>query len=363
LLGVSNGVYAAAGDIVVTVTPISTGSTYSRPSSNSNDTGSVAILGFTVLVESISGNTINSVNFEGATEVKTLNGELATGKTAPYLFAEYTDSKTKCSSVSTNPVAVTCALGQYRAGEKRTFKLYFAAPQEALIPNEVPPTVNAFLTGRVLHAEGPNGGNSQNNSISYWADVSVQIGEATGKGLKSLVKKDGSKFFTGYNGVPGYSFPDEFGNLKKDEFASTITVPSAAVITSAAVNEDPYTCGSTNFRSCYRVNLQIVDPSDNKTFNFSPNYLSFLLRMDSSNILTNNIRSVTLIYKYTNANGEEATHIVGDCASPKTPRADGLPCIAATKDYKSVKRTDDPSLLGVFEWLLISYKNGIMEFE
>jgi hypothetical protein len=150
----------------------------------------------------------------------------------------------------------------------------------------------------------------------------------------------------------------------RDDFATTLTVPSAVKLTKTTLTEATLTCASTNFTKCASLDLQIVDVENTTSaFNFSPNYLTIVLRMDKENILTNNIRSVVLTYKYFDADNVEQTHIIGDCANATTPRADGLPCIAASKYYRTVKKTDDPALLGDFEWSLISLKNGRFNIE
>jgi hypothetical protein len=53
------------------------------------------------------------------------------------------------------------------------------------------------------------------------------------------------------------------------------------------------------------------------------------------------------------------TVFVGSCASPTTPRSDGVPCIAKRTYYKSSRTPGwTPELDGDFEWTLINLGNG-----
>lgn len=84
-----------------------------------------------------------------------------------------------------------------------------------------------------------------------------------------------------------------------------------------------------------------------------------MLRVDKSNIRPGSkIERVLIQYEDEGAN----RHNVGLCASPITPRADGIPCISARKHYKNRQVTGwTPDLDGDFEWALISLRNGRFE--
>jgi hypothetical protein len=57
--------------------------------------------------------------------------------------------------------------------------------------------------------------------------------------------------------------------------------------------------------------------------------------------------------------GSGAPVLVGDCASPTTPRADDVPCIAKRTFYKNSRTPGwTPELDGDFEWWLLNLKNG-----
>ena len=176
------------------------------------------------------------------------------------------------------------------------------------------------------------------NSIQPWTAAAVTLGTANPTLVKSAVPKGGASLFTGAGGT----------STGTDPFATSVTVPAGATFTTAQIQESPDSIDCTNnFTSCFRADVTIPGT-------FAP-YITIVLRQDASTIL-NGVKIESVLIHYT---GDSGTVFVGDCASPTTPRSDGLPCVAKRTYYKSNKTPGwTAELDGDFEWTLLNIRNG-----
>ncbi|MBA2547433.1 MAG: hypothetical protein H0V16_03105 [Burkholderiaceae bacterium] len=366
LFGFCAGAFAAAGVTLTTVDALSPVVTYSRPANPPRIAALTTFVGAGVTVANTSGNTINNVVFEAKVEVADPHEIVS--------FSSVDGATCQVTSLSGNPLTITCELGQLRARESRRFTLFFTAPMQDGVSPLPDGSDYVGLSGRVTTAEGPNAGKSPNDSVDYWPlssavpapfacpgpslenpsstthwCVRVDLGTPSTSQVKSAVSKSGGMLFTGEGGVTGL--------IVGDAFTTSVSVPSSQIITKATVVEDPLsTC--TNFLTCYSSNIQIIDAATAGTpADFSPAYLTIVLRMDAANIKKGtNINSVTIMY-YDGVTRQP----VGDCGSATTPLGNGKPCIAKRTAYKSNYRLN-PDLQGDFEWEIINTKNGVFEF-
>jgi hypothetical protein len=338
LVGASSGAMAAAGMITTTVAPLSNNVTYSKDATSKAPALNTYI-GYAVAMSNTSGNTINNVTFQGTVYTTATDEQIAFGSS---------DGAT-CNTVSApvdpdhpNAITIQCAIGQFTNGASVSFAVFFKAP---IIGDSSPPpgTDLVSFSGVAITAEGFNGGNSWPNSIDAWGPAEqVTLGTSNPTNVKSAVQKSGGSLFTG-EGV----------SLSSDPFTTTVTVPPEATYTTATINETTLpACGAGNFVVCWSSELTIPGT-------FSP-YLAIVLREDASNIIKGTkIGSVVIKYTYTDEQNVEKTVIVQDCASPTTPRSDGLPCIASRTYYKTKNVPGwTPDLDGDFEWTIITAKNG-----
>ena len=331
--------FAGAGSITTVVTPLTTQVTYSADATTAPVRPAlVTTVGYTVRISNSGGNTINSVRFTGATSV-TDTAERAT-------FGSV-DGITTCQ---TTPTSVDCAIGQLNAGESApTFAVFFNAPvKDAVTPIPDGVITNCRATdcvafsGITYYAEGKHGPKSEpQNSTESWTAGLVTLGTFNPMGVKSAVPKAGGTYFTGDGGV----------STGTDVFTSSVTIPTAVTYTTAEIVESLLTLlinpNCSNFYSCYRSDVTIPGA-------FSP-YLKIVLRADASNIKPGTHINSVLI-RYSDVTG---MYIVLDCASPTTPRIDGLPCIAKRVFYRDSSVPGwTLELDGDFEWTLLNTKNG-----
>jgi hypothetical protein len=337
LLGAS-GAMAAAGEVTTIVTPVSTNVTYSSAAS-----GGVpplnTFVGYTVSMVNASGNTINKVSFEGTIFPTDLQ-EMVTFSSA---------EGASCSVVAAAPTApanavtIQCAFGQFSNGASASFALFFKAPvQDTISPLPAGSDLVTF-SGRTITAEGSNGGNSPNNSIDAWTTGAVTLGTNNPTLVKTAVPKSGGSFFTGVGGI----------SLSTDPIATTVTLPTlAAAFTTATIQEGPAAGNCNVFVTCFGTRLTIPGT-------FTP-FLTTVVRLDAANIKSGSkIGSVTIVY----TSDDGTVHAVGACASPTTPRADGIPCLASSKYYKNKSVPGwTPALDGDYEFTTISIGNGVIQF-
>jgi hypothetical protein len=324
-LGAQSSALGGAGTLTTVVTPLTLTDavTYSDSA-----TGLVAYVGYKVAIANTGGNTVNNIVFTGAATVE------GSGDKAVFDSAQ----GAACATTTSEPSSIQCTIGQLTAGKSYPeFAVFFKAPEHG---------ASVGFAGITLYAEGTGGvpNSKPPNSTQTWSATAVPLGTANPTVIKSAVPNSGGKFFTG-NGV---------ATTLQDPFATSVVVPAGPTFTTVTISESLYGgVNCNNFVTCYQSQITIPIPSDPGLF--TP-YLTIVLREDAANIKPGTkIESVVITY----VDAGDLAHDVGPCASPITPRTDGLPCIASRVYYKSKTVPGwTPDLDGDFEWTLINLVNG-----
>lgn len=328
---------AGAGQLTVAVVPITTEVTYSALASASPPRPALTTyVGYVVSISNTGGNTINNIRFTGAarptdTDEKAIVSSVEGGS----------------CTVGADQISIDCSIGQLKAGQPYpAFAVFFKAPVKdtaSPLPNGDPAhcdtTDCVSFSGSIIYAEAGGGPTSPpQNSIQPWAAAAVTLGTSNPTLVKSVVPKGGASLFTGEGGI----------STGTDPFTTSVAVPAGTTYTSAQIQESPDSINCTNnFSACFRADITIDGT-------FAP-YMTIVLRQDASTIL-NGTKIESVLIQYTGTSG---TITVGDCASPTTPRTDGIPCIAKRTYYKSNKTPGwTPELAGDFEWTLLNIHNG-----
>lgn len=325
---------AGAGVLTTEVTPLSPEVTYSSLASASPARPALdTYAGFLVRIVNGGGNTINNVRFVGSSTV--------TDAQERALFASL-DGATGCQ-VGADQTSLSCDIGQLRGGEAApAFVVFFKAP----VKDTVSPTPDGQagacastdclrFSGITYYAEGTGGleNSTPQNSTAPWS-AEVTLGTFNPTRVKSAVQKSGGRLFTGSGGL----------SVDADRFATTVVVPPGTLATTAEIAEISEPVCSV-LSECFSTVITIPGT-------FTP-YLTIIVRVDAAAIPRGTkIESVTVQYE----GGD-----VGLCASPTTPRSDGLPCIAARRAYpgNSKQGSSFPvELENDFEWTLINTRNG-----
>jgi hypothetical protein len=326
--------HAGAGVLVTEVTPLSPAVTYSTlataaPARPALDT----YVGYRVRIVNEGGNTINNVRFVGASTVTDAQ------ELAPVSSVE---GAAGCQ-VGADQISLSCHIGQLKGGERAPdFVVFFKAP----VKDAVSPTPDGqagacastdcvSFSGVTYYAEGTGGleNSTPQNSAQSWSS-SVTLGTFNPALVKSAVQKSGGRLFTGSGGL----------SLGTDRFATTVVVPSGATSTTAEIAEASEPVCSV-LTECFSSVITVPG-------SFDP-YLTIILRLDVAAIPKGTkIESVTVQYEGLD---------VGLCASPTSPRSDGLPCIAARRAYPGNSKQGSAfpiELENDFEWTLINTRNG-----
>ncbi len=328
---------AGAGQLTVSVVPLTTEVTYSALASASPPRPALTTyVGYVVSVSNTGGNTINNIRLTGVarptdTDEKAIVNSVDGGS----------------CSIGADQISIDCSIGQLKAGQPYpAFAVFLKAPVKDTVsplPNGDPAhcdtTDCVSFSGSVIYAEAGGGPTSPpQNSIKPWAAAAVTLGTFNPSLVKSAVPKGGASLFTGAGGT----------STGTDPFATSVVVPAGTTFTTAEIQESPDSINCTNnFSACFRADITIPGT-------FTP-YMTIVLRQDASTIL-NGTRIESVLIRYTGTSG---TVDVGDCADPTTPRSDGIPCIAKRTYYKSNKTPGwTPELDGDFEWTLLNIHNG-----
>jgi len=347
LFGIATSAFAGAGVLTSIVEPLSTNVTYSRDAVVSPPRPALTIfVGYRVSIANTGGNTINSIRFTGTSAVTDANEK------ATFFSAD----GASCATTNAALTSIECTIGQLKAGESYpTFFVFFKAPaKDKITPlpdgdvDHCASTDCVVFSGQVIYAEGTGGPNSvPQNSIADWGPVPVALGTSNPTFVKSGLPKSGGSFFTGDGAITSAA----------DQFAVAVNAPRSPVSTTAQLSESDVSasvnCSSlSNFNKCYAADVTLPGVHFD---NGSGDFLSIVLRVDAADIKAGTkIGSVMIQYD----DGQNVSN-VGLCASPTTPRADGIPCIAKSVYYKNKSVPGwTPDLDGDFEWTLINLKNG-----
>jgi hypothetical protein len=220
-------------------------------------------------------------------------------------------------------------------------------------PGQCATTDCVSFSGATFYAEGTGGvpQSTPQNSTSPWSAAQVLLGTANPTRVRSAVPRKGGAFFTGSGAIPN----------RNDIFTTFVSLPAGPNYSTLLIDEPPVglaACNSNNFRDglCSQTDLTILaDPQT--TAQFMP-YLTVVLRQDFSAIVRGT-KIDSVILQYSDPKRGIVDEVIGDCASPTTPRTDGRPCIAQRKAYTRRNIPGwTPELDGDFEWTLISTGNG-----
>ena len=347
MFGVATSAMGGAGVMTTVVTPLSSAITYSTNATTSPARPAlVTFVGYTVTITNAGNNTSNNVRFTGRTAV-TDTAEKAT----------FSSAEGASCTPSADLTSVECTFGQLRSGESvPTFALFFKAPVKVV--NGASDGVDqdfVKFSGTTFYAEGPAGPNSPpQNSAVPWPSVTVTLGTFNPAQVKSAMPKSGGTFFTGEGAL----------TTSTDPFAISVAVPPAPAYSTVELLESDVSgdvsCRSLgHFFKCYQSAITIP----NVDFSNTSSYLTIVARVDASNIKAGTkIGDVLIQYEHLNALNVFQVDNVGLCASPTTPRADGIPCITKAVHYKNKGVAGWTSELnGDFEWTFLNLKNGLIK--
>ncbi len=337
-MSVATSALGAAGAITPQVTPLTSPVTYSANSSPPLETFVAYTLNFT----NTDGNTINDARFTFVATATDTAETVALFNPAVYLPAG-------CAQTGVNSFA--CTKKQLGSGESfftQPIVVFFKAPVKAVNGvADAPGSDFVQVGGDIVYAEGTSGKNPRPNSSVTWTGPQVSLGTTDPINVRSALPQSGGSFFTG-NGAT---------TVAADPFAVKVTVPAAPTFSTAELLESDVTsninCTSLgNFFRCFGVEVTIPDIIFTAA---SGSFITFVLRVDASNIKTGTKISDVLIQYNDGTN----IHNVGACANPTTPRSDGIPCIAKTVFYKNKSVSGwTPELNLDFEFWLLNIGNG-----
>lgn len=327
----------AAEGITTTVTPLSAAVTYSVPASATRAALDTYI-GYRVRVANTGTVAINGATFAGTLAATD------TDERPSFASAEgaacHADADTRTVKCELGPIAPGAALPEfvvfYKAPAKDT-----ASPLPDGVAGSCTTTDCAAFGGYTVYtALSEKGGRTRlRYFLANWATAPVTLGTSNPSLVTTAVQRTGGTVFTGSGAV----------TTGDDKFTTAVAVPAGPAYTTAQIREvfEGQFC-SNNFADCFRSDVTIPGT-------FSP-YLTIVLRQDRSTLLAG-ANIATVLVKYFDENG--AAYIVGDCASPTTPRSDGLPCVVRRTHYSTSSVPGwTPELDGDYEWTLISLKNG-----
>jgi hypothetical protein len=350
MIGAMSSAIAGVADVVTTTVEALSGTvTYSTEGTKPLNTK----VGYTVTIArtSTSTNTVNNVVFYGETSVATATG------TNPAEFADFLEANGDggvCRQGDTR-TKVVCNFGQMRAGDSKTFAVFFKGPVEStgncFSPGGTPCEAVRF-TGATNYSEGSGDGTgSFPNDQSAWTVADVPLGTANPTNVKSAVSKTSDNIiFTGTDGAPSPASPTTF------PFATEIRVPnpptngSATIILTPLVSNDQVTlCTQAgNFSNCYEANVDV--PS--AVYIPGTQYLTIILRIDASEVI-NPFRKER-IQVYYGAND----------INPVPPCQNGLPPLGEQRCVFSVDRYPNQGTLGALrrdvEVVVRAYSNGLL---
>lgn len=300
-----------------------------------------------------------------ATVTVSQSGDVATPTTyVAYLVSLTNVSSRQISTISISgsvgvqgnllaPVITSIGATDFCQKTATTFSCSFAALDPGavqVIPVVVAvPTYSAAADGteaiKVAYTATFKNGNTSSSSQSSFGTLmnttTTLVAPLSAVSVKSLVIPGGGSFFTASNGISTPLAP----------LTTYVTVPpftDADYTTAALDREDNTFC--SNFKKCYAAKVSIPGY-------FDP-YLTIVLRQDATNI-KNGTKIESVLIKYTSDDNSIVDRVLQMCASPTTPRSDGVPCIAKTTYYKSPKNPPPtPEFDGDFEWTIINHKNG-----
>lgn len=317
----ASSAFAGAGEVTTVVTPLSTNVSYTELATNP------IFIVYAVNVKNEVGNTINNIVFTGATApAPASSGALATFDSA---------TGATCTTTNSGKTAISCSIGQLKAGGRTSFYVTFVAPTAAA------GSTATLFGGITYYAEGTGGleNSVPQNSTRTWTAENVSLGTTSPNNIKSGVPQVNKtlKFFTAPNLVDA---------ALTDQITTTVSVAGTAPITStltiqeAALPTDNTSCiAQGNFYRCYESELTIEDTSTQPPAPFiypsgSGKYLGITLRIDRAAIKPGFKPSNVRVYY----DGQlvNACQVTSPSGAPITYAA--LPCYTGVTYYKNWNR-------------------------
>ena len=309
--------FAGAGEVTTVVTPLSTNVSYTESAANP------IFIVYAVSVKNEVGNTINNIVFTGAT---TPTSALATFDSA---------TGATCTTTNADKTAISCSIGQLKAGASTSFYLTFVAPTAAS------GSTATLFSGITYYAEGTGGleNSVPQNSTRPWTADDVSLGTASPNNIKSGVPQVNKtlKFFTAPNVVDA---------TLSDQITTTVSVAGTAPITSTLTIQEaplpadtPGCIAQGNFYRCYVSELTIEDTSTTPPTPFvyptgSGKYLGITLRIDRAAIKPG-FKPGNVRVKYDD-NPVSACQVISPSGAPTKYAA--LPCYTGVVYYKNWNR-------------------------
>jgi hypothetical protein len=335
-LGSVSAAWAGAGEVTAVVTPLSPTVSFTESATDPN------FIVYAVSVTNEVGNTINNIVFTGATAPD----PASSGARATF------DSATGATCTTTNfdRTAISCSVGQLKAGDSTSFYVTFVAPVAAA------GSTGTLFSGITYYAEGTGGlANSvPQNSTRPWSANAVALGTLSPNNIKSGVPQVNRtlKFFTALNPVDA---------ALTDQITTTVSVAGTAPITStltiqeeARPTADVSCVAQDNFYRCYNSTLTIpglVYPAG------SGKYLGITLRIDPAAIKPG-FKTSKVRIKYDD-NTVPACQVTSPSGATIVTYA-ALPCYTGITYYKNWTRNSPwpQAWEGSLDVFLVNDENG-----
>jgi len=289
-------------------------------------------VGYKVTVSNVGGNTVNSVVFRGDAKVLKLADNTENELEKPY-YVEVNDDAGACGIPSGTSTAVTCNLGQMRAGSVRTFAVFFKSP----IRNNTcyvlggPNCEAVRFSGVTDYSEGTNDGSAVNDRSVWTGPADVSLGTASPTKVKTALAKSGGVFFTGSDGVPStltYPFATRLTAPNPPVFGSaTISLKKFLLSSNSAIDvaEAQWCTNAGNFVNCYEAGIQV--PGVTYTYVAGgTNYLTTILRIDSSEVISPFRASRVKVY-YTESETDPSVNELPYCPPDGVPLPSAPHCV------------------------------------
>jgi hypothetical protein len=211
---------------------------------------------YKVTVANTGGNTTNQVVYKASTAVLDANG---TATSASALAAESTNGSCTIDAPTATSTAFTCAFGQMKSGDSRTFLLIFQAPPSAAGVNQ-----KIELNSILSFCSNATCGNTNNVTIETAPVLTALItsdSATAAQKVKSAIPSGGGVFFTGDNGLTStnnlHTTKVQVPDLSTLKIVSNNTVDETNVTSTV-----PFNCDSSNATNakyvCYGFASQIT---------------------------------------------------------------------------------------------------------
>ena len=342
----ASGTGGGSGQIITEVNPLASTVTYSVNSSPPLE----SYVAYTVNFKNV-GTIVNDVRFTFAASATDPAETVELFNPSVYL-------PPNCEQTGVS--SFKCTKSELKSGKSffdEPLVVFFRAPVKVVNGQaDAPGTDFVHVGGEITCGHGSHGRDGSNSGGGgsgcdsvKWSGPTVGLTAPNPDSVSTVIPQSGGQIFTGENALTSPA----------DPFAVLVTVPPASTFSPAELVETDVStninCTSLrNFHRCFGVNVTIPDIAFEPS---SGSFMTFVLRVDASNI-KHHTKIHEVLIQYTDGGN---TYNVGKCASPTTPRADGIPCIAKAVQYRRWVPGWTPELRRDFEFTLINLKNGVFE--